>query len=345
VIDDVLAESRRELDEVQAIAHIGSWSWDGATGQVAFSDENYRIYGLAPQSLPIDLDAFLGLIDERDREPMRAAVRASMLGEGAAFLVLHRTRRPDGDLRWIEGRGRGFVEAGRVVRMVGTCHDVTERQRYEDALRETLAEVRASRARIVEAADAERRRVERDLHDGAQQRLVTLSMGLRLAQASLPGDADPTLAELLDESAGELRRAIEDLRDLARGIHPAVLTDQGLAAALESLAVRSPVPVRVLGCPAGPLPGAVEVAAYYIASEALTNAIKHAAAARVTIDVRAAPGVVTVAVGDDGAGGARLEGGSGLRGLADRVAALDGGLTVHSPPGGGTTVTAELPCA
>ena len=339
-----LEESRRQLDDTQAIAHIGSWTWDRATDVVEFSDEQYRIYGLEPQSMHVDLETFIGLIVEEDRQEMRDAVaRCARYGE--AFLVTHRIHHPDGSLRWIEGRGRAFRDGDRLMRMVGTCNDVTERQRYEDELRATLAEVQASRARIVEAADAERRRVERDLHDGAQQRLVTLSMSLQLARLAVAEGNHTELGPMLDAASAELKEALAELRNLAHGIHPALLADRGLASSIESLALRSPLPVTV-SCPAQRLPETVEVAAYYLIAESLTNAIKHSGASEVGIVVTADPAThrVTVEVADDGRGGADMAGGSGLRGLADRVAALCGDLSVASEPEGGTTIRAVLPC-
>jgi PAS domain S-box-containing protein len=340
-----LEESQRQLDETQAIAHIGSWSWDRATDTVTFSDELYRIYGLEPQSVHVDLETYIGLIVEEDRQAMRDAV-ARCARQGEPFLVTHRILHPDGTIRWIEGRGRAFGAGGKLTRMVGTCNDVTERQRYEDELRATLAEVRASRARIVDAGDAERRRVERDLHDGAQQRLVTLAMSLQLARLSVPEGSESELGPMLDAASAELKQALEELRDLAHGIHPALLADRGLAAALESLALRSPLPVTV-SCPRRRLPATVEVAAYYLVAESLTNAIKYAGASEVAVVVGADPEThrVTVEVADDGVGGADVAVGSGLRGLDDRVAALCGELSVMSPPGGGTTIRAVLPCA
>jgi len=230
------------------------------------------------------------------------------------------------------------------VRMVGTSRDVTQRVEYEASLRATIEQVRASRARIVEAADAERRRVERDLHDGAQQRLVAMSMGLRLAQTLAASNGDDELASLLEETATQLREALHDLRALARGIHPAVLTEEGLAPALESLALRSAVAVRLLGCPSDRLPQPVEVGLFYIVSEALTNAARHADASLVTVEVARDDARVRAVIRDDGVGGARLDGGGGLLGLQDRAAALGGTLTVDSPPRAGTTIVAEIPC-
>jgi signal transduction histidine kinase len=202
-------------------------------------------------------------------------------------------------------------------------------------------ELAASRRRIVEAGDAERRRLERNLHDGAQQRLVGLSMGLRLARRKLrdsPGEAD----ELLGATADELSEAITDLRELAQGIHPAVLTDRGLGEALEVLAARAPIPVELdLRLPQR-LPDAVEVAAYYVVSEALANVVKHSGATSARVRADGTNGCAEIEVADDGAGTADAAG-SGLRGLRDRVETLDGRLHVASSPGRGTLVRAELP--
>ena len=201
--------------------------------------------------------------------------------------------------------------------------------------------MRASRSRIVQAADDARRVLERNLHDGAQQRLVALSLSLRLAQVKIA--EDPAAAEtILTSSREELALAIEDLRELARGIHPAVLTDRGLEAAVTTLAGRSPVPVEV-SVSAERLPDAVEAAAYYVVAEALTNVAKYAQASVAHVRVSRHNGRALVEVSDDGVGGAVAAAGSGLRGLADRVAALDGTLEVESPPGGGTLIRAALP--
>jgi signal transduction histidine kinase len=205
-----------------------------------------------------------------------------------------------------------------------------------------LAELRASRERLVAAGDAERRRLERDLHDGAQQRLVSVALQLRMIQHHVR--TDPDLVEQLAMSAGaELSKSLEELRELARGIHPAVL-NHGLKAALESLASRSPVPATV-SCPgAERLPEPVELAAFFVACEALANVAKYAQATSASVRVLRRNGVVVVEIADDGVGGADESAGTGLQGLADRVAALDGTLRVLSPPGEGTVVTAELPC-
>jgi signal transduction histidine kinase len=207
------------------------------------------------------------------------------------------------------------------------------------SLRESLEELRASRARIVQAADAERRRLERDLHDGAQSRLVALALHLRIARKK----ADGELAEMLDHASEELQASLQELRELARGIHPAVLTDRGLEPALRALADRAPVPVTLADLPEERLPGPVETAAYFVASEALTNVAKYAQATEASVSVRRVNGQVRVEVADDGIGGADAANGSGLRGLADRVAALDGTLALDSPAGRGTKLRAEIP--
>ena len=214
--------------------------------------------------------------------------------------------------------------------------------RLHAELRAHLEEVRASRARIVTATDLERRRIERDLHDGAQQRLLALSFRLRAAQRH--GTGDPALMADLGEAEAELRGAIEELRNLARGIHPVILTDEGLLPALEALADRAPLPVTITTTLSSRLPAAVEGAAYFVVAESLTNAARYAASP-VVVRVEVHAGCLFVSVSDDGPGGADSSRGSGLRGLADRVEAVDGRLTVASPPGAGTTVTAEVPCA
>ena len=199
-------------------------------------------------------------------------------------------------------------------------------------LRASLEELRASRARIVEAGDAERRRLERDLHDGAQSRLVALKLLLssaRLRARGGGGDLDAMISEAIDE----LDTSLSELRELARGIHPAVLTDHGLEPALQALASRAPVPVTVEAEAEERLPGPVESAAYFVVSEALANVAKYAQATEAAVAVRRTDGRVTVDVTDDGVGGADVARGSGLRGLADRVAALDGTLSLESPVG------------
>jgi PAS domain S-box-containing protein len=213
--------------------------------------------------------------------------------------------------------------------------DITERKLHED-------ELRRSRARLVEASDIERRRLERNLHDGAQQRLVSLSLMLRLAQARVSDQAEQA-EHLLGQASDELAQALEELRELARGIHPAVLSDRGLSAALEALVSRTPLPVE-LELPDDRLPEPVEAAAYYVVSEALANVAKYAEASSVAVSIASVNGHAVVEITDDGVGGADPAKGSGLRGLVDRVEALDGRLLVESPPGAGTRIRVEIPC-
>jgi len=213
-----------------------------------------------------------------------------------------------------------------------------------EQLREHVDDLRDARARIIAAADAERRRIERDLHDGAQQRLVALALTLGLAESRLP--ADPVAAApLVSQAREEAQLAVKELRELASGIHPALLSDRGLGPALEALAGRAPVPTTVDGVPEKRLPAAIESACYFVTAESLTNVAKYAGATSASIHVTVEHGRVRLVVRDDGAGGADPRNGSGLRGLRDRVEALDGRLDVDSPSGLGTTVIAEMPIA
>jgi signal transduction histidine kinase len=212
------------------------------------------------------------------------------------------------------------------------------------ALRDRVDNLRDARQRIIAAADAERRRIERDLHDGAQQRLVAVTLTLRLAESRV--GSDPASAtRLIAQAREEAQLAIKELRELARGIHPALLSERGLGPALEALAGRCPVPVEVSGVPADPLGQTVEAAAYFVTAEALTNVAKYARASEAFVNLSLESDRLRVQVRDDGVGGADPSTGSGLRGLRDRVDALDGRLDVNSPPGGGTTVTVEIPVA
>jgi PAS domain S-box-containing protein len=258
--------------------------------------------------------------------------------EGAVYEQEYRMRRgSDGAYRFVYDRGTPrFALDGSVAGYFGITMDISERKQWEEGLR-------ASRQRILEAQDAARRRLERNLHDGAQQRLVALALGLRMAQAKASSDPSGT-AQLLAGAADELQQAIEELRELARGIHPAVLTDRGLEAALEALAGRSPTPVEIaVSLGEQRLPPQVEAAAYYVVSEALANVAKYAGANGVTVSISREDAHACVEVADDGVGGASPSSGSGLRGLADRVEALEGQLEVLSPPGEGTRVRAQIP--
>ena len=230
-----------------------------------------------------------------------------------------------------------------LVRAAGAAAALAlENQRLEAELRARIEELRASRARLVEAGDAERRRLERDLHDGAQSRLVALALKLKLARMKVEGSSEA--AALLDESSAELQASLDELRVLARGLHPVVLTDRGLNAAVRILAARAPVPVDVLALPPDRLPPQIELAVYFVIAEALTNVAKYAQATSASVSVRSSGSVVSVEIADDGVGGADVAAGSGLRGLADRVGALDGRIALESPPGGGTKLHAEIPC-
>jgi signal transduction histidine kinase len=238
-----------------------------------------------------------------------------------------------------------LLEDPGLVRSVGAAvRMAVENERLREELEARLHEVEASRARIVAATDEERRRVERDLHDGAQQRLLTLSMALKMARAQAGSTDEPELQRTLAQADAELKRALVEIRELARGIHPAVLSRSGLAAALRSLAERSPVPVDIAEAPTDRFPASVEATVYFVVSEALANVGKHAGASRVTISVTPSNGALHIEVRDDGAGGADPQRGSGLLGLRDRVAALGGRFEVESPPGEGTVVRAEVPC-
>ncbi len=217
-----------------------------------------------------------------------------------------------------------------------------ENSRLSVELHAGLDELRASRARVVEAAQTERQRLERNLHDGAQQRLVAMSLELTLLERRFAHDEEAQ--RTVDQVRRELSESLEELRELAHGIHPAVVTGHGLAVALESVAARSPVPVRLDVSLKERVPEAVEVAAYYLVTESLTNVAKYAEASAATVAIKRENGELVVEVIDDGIGGANDEAGSGLRGLADRVEALDGRLRVSSPHGGGTRVRAVIPC-
>jgi signal transduction histidine kinase len=229
-----------------------------------------------------------------------------------------------------------------LVRAVSAAATLTlENEHLATELRAKVEEVTASRARIVESGDAARRRLQRDLHDGAQQRLVSLAIRLRLLATRV--DGDPETAGELDAARGELDQALEELRELARGLHPSVLTDRGLAVALHALAERAPVPVELQVADGGRLPRGVESASYFVVAEALTNVAKYARATRARVEVARVDGQLTIEVTDDGVGGADPARGSGLRGLFDRISALEGTLEVDSPPGGGTAIRAAIP--
>jgi signal transduction histidine kinase len=237
-----------------------------------------------------------------------------------------------------------LAEDNELVQSVCAAAALTlENARLQAELRARLTELQASRARLVEATDSERRRIERDLHDGTQQRLVSIAMALGLAESKLAADR-PAVEPVLREAREALAVALAELRELTQGIRPAILVERGLAAALDDLSRRAALPVRLDLAISGRLPEQVESAAYFVASEALANAAKHSHASEVRLVASRDGALLVLEVADDGIGGAASGGGSGLRGLADRVEALGGRLTVSSPPGRGTTVRAEIPC-
>jgi PAS domain S-box-containing protein len=309
-----------------AAEHIFGWSQEEMLGRAGLP--------LAPPS------------KRAEAEELFARVRA---GESVSGYETVRQRK-DGSLVEVSIASAPVRDrAGRVVGNMVAYTDITERKlqeaelhRLNSELHARLKELAASRARIVTAGDVERRRLERNLHDGAQQRLVTLSLFLRTALAKL--DSDPPAARAALTKAGdELALALEELRELARGLHPAVLTDRGLRAAVETLAGRAPVPVEISEILDERLPEPVEAAAYYLIAEALTNITKYAEASTVHVRVALSDATVLVEVSDDGIGGADPAGGSGLRGLVDRVESLEGTLEVVSPAGAGTSLRAEIP--
>jgi signal transduction histidine kinase len=276
-----------------------------------------------------------GFVDSEGREghlpdassPDRAVTRLESGGQLLAVLV----------------HDPAIAEQPEFVRSVAAAARLAiENERLAAEVRAQLDEVRASRARIVAAGDEQRRRIERDLHDGAQQRLVTLALRLQTARSQLNG-SDPVLANALDEASHEMELALAELRQLARGLHPNILAAEGLRAAVEMLADRSPVPTAVVA-PDTRYPPPVESSAYFVVAETLTNVTKYARATHVRVRVTESDNVLTVEVADDGVGGADPARGSGLHGLEDRVAAIGGQLRITSEPGLGTTVRADIPC-
>jgi signal transduction histidine kinase len=238
---------------------------------------------------------------------------------------------------------RSLRDEPELVASVGAAAGIAlENGRLQAELKARLQELHGSRARVIEATQKERQRLERDLHDGAQQRLVALALELGMLGDRLDGDTEASVR--IKRAREEVSVSLKELRDLAHGIHPAVVSGHGLSVALESLAARSAMPLRLNVDGVHRLPEPVEVAAYYVVSESLANIGKHARAESASIDVAVQEGTLVVQVADDGIGGADTERGTGLRGIADRVEALDGRLRVWTPVGGGTCVRAEIPC-
>jgi signal transduction histidine kinase len=290
----------------------------------------------------------VSIIHPDDREHVERSVAAGVAAD-RPFTIEYRVIRRDGGVRWVLERGQAQVAGDGRRWLDGAIFDVTARRAAEQALhaREIaeaqLAEVQASRVRILDAADRARREIERNLHDGAQQRLVSVALRLQLwlsANRGRAGDSEAELADVL----GELRAGLAELRDLAHGLHPAVLSDYGLGPALRALADRSAVPVELrTDLPRERLPAAVESAAYFTVCEALANVAKHAQATRAWVMAAHRDGQLHVEIGDDGVGGVDPGSGSSLQGLRDRVAAIHGTLSLTSRPREGTVVRARLP--
>jgi len=262
-------------------------------------------------------------------------------GDFLGLLALHKkTGEPVGELDRELMRSLA-VQAALVLRNARLTEELKARLAE---ISEQAEELRASRQRIVTAQDAERRRIERNLHDGAQQRLLTLALSLRRAEQKLTSDSDDEVRQILTRSAEELKAGLTELRELARGIHPAILQEDGLSAAVQSLGERAPLPVTVAYGEVGRLPGSVEATAYFVVSEALTNVARYSGASHADVRLDVEDGWLTVKVADDGAGGADPANGTGLLGLMDRVSALGGELEVRSTLGAGTEVGARIPC-
>ena len=310
-------------------------------------DEIERITGYpASDFVENRVRTYMSLIHPDDCERVERDVWAAVEA-GRQFELEYRVLSASGEERWVLERGCA-VQGHEREWLDGIIFDITDRRRFEEAARRAEAEsavareVAESRKRIMHAADDARRRIERDLHDGAQQSfvcaLITLRRGLqRLAE-------DPQAAgELLQRTQEQLERGLQDLRDLAHGIHPSLLSAHGLAAALGEVAARAPVPVTVVDDLRERLPGDVEAALYFSAAEAVTNAAKHGQPTEVTVHIRRRSASASVEVRDDGVGGASPERGAGLRGLSDRLATVRGTIRIVSPAGAGTTVVAEVP--
>jgi signal transduction histidine kinase len=328
--------SLARFDEDGTVTFVGGWS---ETGRLAFPvgsrvpvEETGVLAEIRKTGRPERIDDYEGrapeIVERLNNFGYESASAAPIRVGGRVWGALVAAAPPDEPLA-----------PGSERRLADFAELVAQALANADAYRKLAA----SRVRIVEAGDTERRRLERNLHDGAQQRLVSLALKLRLIKSGLR--KDPEAAEaLLTEAEGELDHALEELRELARGIHPAVLTDRGLEAAILALAERAPIPVELTRLPEDRLPDSIEAAIYYLVAEAITNVSKYAQATRATVAVERSNGFATVLVRDDGIGGAHPVPGSGLAGLADRVEALGGRLHIESPPGQGTQLTAEIPC-
>ena len=337
---------RSLVDNIPGALYRGAWDRDWTMHWL--SDEIEAITGY-PASDFIDnsVRTFASVIHPDDRAQVEGSV-AQAVNAGRPFNLEYRIMRRDGELRWVLERGAAQDGGDGRRWLDGAIFDITIRRAAEQALRERevvqaqLAEVRASRARIVDAADRARREIERNLHDGAQQQFVSATLQLQVWRASHGELPEQAQAEL-DQVLVDLRAGLAELRELAHGLHPAVLSDRGLERALSGLANRAPVPVALRTELSERLAMPIEAAAYFVVAEALTNVAKHAHASRAWVHVDEDDGCLRVEIGDDGAGGAGLRPGSGLQGLRDRVAAVNGTLTIDSQPGAGTILRARLP--
>ena len=338
---------RTLMENVPGAIYRSAWHADYALEMI--TDEIERMTGYPPANfLASTRRTILSLIHPEDVETVLEATAMASADSDEPFQMEYRIVRDDGAVRWVLDRGQLVRGPGGRLWMDGAIFDITERREAEEQLLRheveaaRTAELRASRARIIEAADKARRKIERDLHDGAQQRLVSLVLDVQVARRRLAKDP-AEIGPFLERLGKELQDASAELRELARGIHPAVLTERGLTAAVGALATRCTVPVEVVQAPSDRLPPAIEATAYFTVSEALTNVAKYAEASHAVVSLDVTDDALVVEVRDDGIGGANTGGGSGLSGLADRVGALDGTLTVDSPLGAGTTVRAVLP--
>ncbi|HWK28607.1 MAG TPA: PAS domain-containing protein [Solirubrobacter sp.] len=337
---------RSLMENVPGAIYRSAWHADFVLE--AISDEIERISGYPPANfLASHKRTLFSLVHPDDVDAVLERV-AHSTEHHTPFVLEYRIVRADGGIRWVLDRGQPVPGPRGRLWLDGALFDITERRAAEAALlahqvqAARTAELRASRQRILEAADNARRKIERDLHDGAQQRLVSLVLDVQVARRRLAEDP-AELEAFLGRLGSELKEASDELRELARGIHPAVLTERGLGPAVGALATRAPLPVEVIDPPAERFPAAVEATAYFTVAEALTNVAKYAQATHAVVRIACADGELVVEVVDDGVGGAAVGAGSGLSGLADRVGASDGTLTVDSRLGEGTCVRAVLP--
>jgi PAS domain S-box-containing protein len=338
---------RTLMENVPGAIYRSAWHADYQLEMI--TDEIERISGYPPANFLVSSRrTILSLIHPDDMDMVLETVAMASADSDEPFEMQYRIVRDDGAVRWVLDRGQLVRGPGGRLWVDGAMFDITERRQAEEALLRheveaaRTAELRASRARIIEAADKARRKIERDLHDGAQQRLVSLVLDVQVAKRRMAKDPSDVVA-FLDRLGHELQDASAELRELARGIHPAVLTERGLSAAVGALATRCTVPVEVVDPLQERLPAAVEATAYFTVAEALTNVAKYAEATHAVVSLVCNDEGLVVEVRDDGIGGASTSGGSGLSGLMDRIGALDGTLSVESPAGQGTLVRAVLP--